>query len=254
MKVLAILYSSINNLRKGLGMKIFFLILVILFFCSTIFVIAQTSENGNYNVYSREYQTSSIGYYRTSINVYDKVNLQRGISYTRYYDIATIGEIPIDQYNTQVGFYLTGSYRLGATTGENVSDLLSNEKNKFYVGSLDLFSLFLTSDITYVIDRSYSVTTRLGINLINVGGSLAFQDKRKFKETYMASFNIIPLVISPAVFFDFGRSGLGILLYYNTFNILQYDLVAKTLTDKTSGLKSMDVLIKKYDFQLIFTF
>lgn len=237
-------------------MRKFLLFLVIVTFFSVDNIFSQTSEIGNYNVYTREFSTSSIGFLRTAINLNGQENVQLGISYNRNYDITKIGLIPIDEYSSQLGFFLQGSYRLGITTGENSSssNIGQSSYNKIYVGSIDFFSLFLATEFTYIIDRSYSVTAKLGLNLINVGGTLAFQDKRKFKETFMASINFLPIVVSPSIFFDFGRSGLGIQLFYNTFNILQYDIVAKKLTEVASGLKSMDAIIKKYDFQILFTF
>jgi hypothetical protein len=179
------------------------------------------------------------------------------MSYNHFYDITNLGSIPIE-YEHQVSFYLTGAFRLAAATGtaslnQSMPDLDSNNP-KFYSASMDIFSLYVVPEYTYVIKRGYAVTVKLGINLINVGGSVAFPEHGNIRNHLFGTINLLPLGFTPAVFFDFGRSGLGILAHINPSNFLSYNFAPRILYGDERGVTGLNSFIRRYDFEIIFTF
>lgn len=221
----------------------------------------QTSEIANYEVYTRESNVSSIGYFTASIELPGNFGVeqitQHGISYNHFYDITNFGSIPFD-YDHQISFYLSGAFRIAGATGRpNLSQPLPasvNSNPKFYTVNIDIYSLYFVPEYTYVIKRGYAITAKLGINLINIGGTLSFPEKGKINDHLFGTINLLPLDLAPSFFFDFGRSGVGLLFHINPANFLSYNIAPRELFGDNRGITSYNTFVKRYDIELIFIF
>ena len=245
--------------------KYLLLLITILFFNFPKNILAQTSEIENYQVYTRETGCSSLGYMRLKFDLptLNETIVNNGVSYNHYYDISSIGSVPIND-NNQFSIYLTGAFKIGAATG-NQNDT-SFKTSGYYAFMVDFYSMSVVPEYTYVMSNGYALTAKIGFNLVNVGMSCAFAKSGAFNQNFIASANFIPLAFSPSFFIDFGRTGLGISFYINPLNILAYNYVpSSSFTDKSGnqqyyfdqslkGLKTFSSAIKRYDFQLMFTF
>lgn len=224
---------------------------------------AQTSEYGNLKIYTREAYLSSFGYSSGSHKMPEGVTPSRldynGISYTTDYDISNIGNIPINNFS-EIRFTLDGIFRLGIAMG---SSLISSEEEllypktevRYYRVDIDFFSLSLNPEYTIILKDGYAVTAHFGVDLVNIGGTVSILDKGNLLDHSIGQFNLVPLAFRPAVYFDFGNSGLGIGAYLNPTNILSFRYTSEKLyPDDKWGVKTFDNFFRRYEFQIIFTF
>jgi len=256
-KYTAILFSL--NVREKTMSKNF--ITAFLLFLFLGYSYSQTSEKGNYELYTREILNSSFGYFNSKIRLPDmfgaKELVQYGASYTHFYDVFNIGFIPVD-HNNQVSFYLNGEFKIAFAAGKesNISGFpITNEVVKFYTGSMDIFSLYLTPEFTHVLSNGNAFVFQFGINLLNIGGTLSFPEKGIIKKHLVGTINLIPLGFAPSIFFDFGRSGLGFRVYLNLNDILSYNIASSNVFGENyDGIKTFESIIQRSDFQIVFVF
>jgi len=221
----------------------------------------QTSEAGNYELFTREILNSSFGYLNCRINLpleYGGSSLSStGISYTHFYEMSKIGSIPVDNDN-EIGFYLNGEFKLGFGAGKKIlipGFPVSSSYVKFYSATADFFSLYLTPEYTTVMQNGHAFTFQLGINLLNIGGTVAMPEHGVVSRHLLGTINLVPLGFAPSVFFDFGRSGLGLRAYFNLTDFLSYNIARTTIYgDEFKGIKSFDSVINRSDFQIVFVF
>jgi hypothetical protein len=114
--------------------------------------------------------------------------------------------------------------------------------------------------------NGYALTAKCGFNLVNVGMSFAFPKGGVLNQNLVGTANLIPLAFSPSLFIDFGRSGLGISFYINPLNILAYNYIPNAtygtnpnnqhyyFDQSLKGVKAFSSAMKRYDFELMFTF
>ncbi len=222
---------------------------------------AQTPAYGNLEIFTREAYLSSFGYFSGSFELPDFYNRDRinfsGINFTHQYDMANLGNVNIDD-RTEIRFMLEGILKIGGAIGEksvvHFEEFYPTNKLKYYLLNLDVFTMSVTPEFTYILDNGYAITVHLGIDLLNIGGSLAILDKGKMDKHTVGIANFIPLTFRPAVFFDFGRSGLGLGAHINTVNILNYRVSMYSLYPEERGFYSFDSFFRKFEFQIIFTF
>jgi hypothetical protein len=239
---------------------IFVLLPVILSILSTT-TYSQTSEYGNLEIYSRETSFSSFGYFSGSFPLTTsegsgRIDL-RGVNYTQYYDITKIASIvPTSQF--EINFLLKGAFKIGGAIGEkeidNSKGTYPNNSIKYYMINADFFTLSFQPEATYVFNDGYALTLFLGFDLINVGGSGAILEGGVFSKHSIASINLIPLSFRPGIYFDFGRSALGIAGQINTSNIFEYRILSNELYSGINGAQTLDAFIRKFEFQLLYTF
>ncbi|AFH48679.1 Hypothetical protein IALB_0967 [Ignavibacterium album JCM 16511] len=248
--------------RVKMERKFLILLLNILLFHNN-FICAQTSEYGNLKIYTREAYLSSFGYYSGSHKLPTGIAPSRfdyhGIAYTKDYDISNIGNILINNYS-EIRFTLDGIFRFGLAMGTAV---LSSEGElpfpqneiKYYEVNMDFFTISLNPEYTIILRDGYAITAHFGIDLINIGGTASIPDKGDLLKYSVGQFNLIPLAFRPAIYFDFGNSGLGIGAYINPSNILSFRYTSEDLyPDDKWGIKTFDNFFKRYEFQIIFTF
>lgn len=194
-------------------LKSYHLLLLCLFNLSTI-VYAQIPGYGNLEVYTREAYLSSVGYFSGSFQLPEYLNEERidfnGMNFTHQYDLANLGNINLND-RTELRFMLEGLIKIGAAIGErNIQDTLQlypSSNVKYYLLNIDLFTLSITPEFTYIFDDGYAIVAQLGIDLVNVGGSAAILDKGSIDKHTVGVVNIIPLAFRPGIFLTSG--GLG---------------------------------------------
>jgi hypothetical protein len=224
-------------------------------------VPAQTSEFGNYEIYSRRTSENSIGYLRTTFfrpverGGVPQRFYQRGILYSHVYDIGEIGTISLGDA-AQIRFSTQGAFRVGAGIGSSVGLYpWGEEQRDEYMATMDPFSLFLTPELTIVHNHGYSTTIRCAIGLISAGVSLAMPAKGTINGDAVGSVSLIPLSLEPSVYYDFGRAGLGAAFFFNPANLLEYRIAPRRLyLEKESGVKVGGATIKRYGIELMFAF
>lgn len=225
------------------------------------FILAQTPAYGNLEIFTREAYISSFGYFSGSFELPDFYNRDRlsfnGVNFTHQYDMANLGNVNIND-RAEVRFMLEGLFKIGGAIGEKslvlFEEFYPSAKIKYYLLNLDVFTMSVTPEFTYILDNGYAVTVHLGIDLLNIGGSLAILDQGKIDKHTVGLANFIPLTFRPAVFFDFGRSGVGFGALINVVNILNYRVSMYSLYPEERGLYAFDSFFRKFEFQLIFTF
>jgi hypothetical protein len=236
-------------------------------FLSAFFILitynaySQTSEAGNYELYSRELGNSSFGYFYSKVRLpvmYGALGLtQSGIAYTNFYDLGKVGSIPLDSDN-EIGFYFNGEFKIGFAAGEKViipGFPVYNNVVKFYSATFDAFSLYFTPEYTMVMSNGNAVIFKLGINLLNIGGTVALPENGVVKKHMLATVNFVPIGFAPTVFFDFGRSGLGLRAYFNLNDIVSYNFAPSAVYGREyKGIKAFDSVIRRMDFQIVFVF
>jgi len=238
---------------------VIFIVVALHFFSSSVF--SQTSEYGNLEVYSRETVFSAFGYFSGSFPLSEYVGGERidmnGLNYTNYYDISKISTM-VPTSEIEIRFLLKGAFKIGAAMGENTIDnssgLYPSEIVKYYMINLDLFTLSFQPEITYIFKDGYALTLFMGLDILNLGGNIAVLEKGVISKHTVASINAAPLCFRPGLFFDFGRSAVGIAGQLNATNIFEYRVLGKELYPGKNGAKSFDAFIRKFEFQIIYTF
>lgn len=224
-------------------------------------LFSQTSEYGNLELYSRETVFSAFGYFSGSFPVSDFVGGERidfnGINYTNYYDLARIVNYNASS-QLEIRVLLKGAFKIGGAYGKlsinNSAELYPKENLKYYMINLDLFGLSFQPEITYVLEHGSALTIFCGVDLINIGGNTAILEKGIIAKHTVASLNIVPICFRPGLLFDFGRSSLGIAGQINSKNILEYRFLSKYLYPGKNGVDSFGAFIRKFEFQIIYSF
>jgi hypothetical protein len=238
---------------------VIFPVVALHFFSSSVF--SQTSEYGNLEVYSRETVFSAFGYFSGSFPLSEYVGGQRidmnGLNYTNYYDISKISTM-VPTNELEIRFLLKGAFKIGGAMGEKIIDnslgLYPSEVVKYYMINIDFFTLSFQPEVTYIFKDGYALTLFMGLDILNVGGNIAFLEEGILAKHTVASINAAPLCFRPGLFFDFGRSAVGIVGQLNATNIFEYRVLGKELYPGKNGAKSFDAFVRKFEFQIIYTF
>lgn len=203
---------------------------------------------------------SSFGYYSVSVLLPHNMGRlpEKGIMYSYKYILRDLGSITIDPEN-EIRIFLEGNFDIGGGLGE--AKLLSeypdfeNGKVKYYAGTVDLFSVDITPEYTYIFSDGRALTTKLGFNFLNIGGTLVTASNGEFAKNSLGVLNIIPFSIKPSMYFDFGRSGVGLSFLINPTSFLSYVFSSiENYSEKERGLKAFDTTFKRYVFQILYTF
>jgi len=238
---------------------VIFLVAVIHFFTSSTY--SQTSEYGNLEVYSRETVFSTFGYFSGSFPLSEYVGGERidmnGLNYTNYYDLVNISTL-VPSNDLEIRFVLKGAFKIGGAMGEKTIDnslgLYPSEVVKYYMINVDLFTLSFQPEITYIFKDGYALTLFMGLDILNLGGNVAILEEGVLSKHTVASINAAPLCFRPGLLFDFGRSAVGIAGQFNSNNIFEYRVLGTELYPGKNGAKSFDAFIRKFEFQIIYTF
>ncbi|MBL1214947.1 MAG: hypothetical protein HND52_16425 [Ignavibacteriae bacterium] len=237
--------------------KITYYIVLIMMFLSANNLISQTSSFGAYEVYTHESKLNSLGYLNVSFKLPEYLNSKKlnfkGVEFTHNYLLGEIGSYVFAE-NNRLRFITEGTFRIAAALTEDTPfSALSSVKSKYYLGLIDVFSLNIGSEYTFVINNGYAFTARLMFTLVNVGGMFSIREKGTLEEDAIGSANLIPLIIKPSLFVDFGRSGLGVSFMFNPVNFLSYKYAPKELFDsKDMGILVNDSSINQFAIQISF--
>jgi len=221
---------------------------------------AQTSAFGNYEVYSTKESNTSLGYLTTTLEFpkyLGNVELQqKGVMYERRTTGFNIASVEFDE-NMRLRLLTQGSNRIGFSVGDGSTDTVVSyfgKKNfKMYTVTFDFYSFGVASEFTYVYDRNKAITCQLALDLLNVGANLSMLEGGTIDKNFIAQINLIPFVIRPSVFFDLGRRGIGIALYINPYNVLEYSYAPNRYFSKDDiGVKFVSSRTKKYAVELVF--
>lgn len=221
----------------------------------------QTSEYGNWEVYDRETSFSSFSYLSASFPLSSYLGSERisinGLSYSHTYDLAKISSF-VPASELAINFLLKGVFKLGGGFGSmNNPDslvLYPNQEIKYYMITADFFTLSFQPEITYVFNDGYAATVFFGFDFINVGGSAAILESGDIKKHTIGVINIVPLGFRPGAYFDFGRSALGISFYINSTNLFEYRILSKDIYPGLGGVQSSDAFVRRFEFQILYTF
>ena len=118
----------------------------------------------------------------------------------------------------------------------------------------DFFTLSFQPEITYVFNDGYAATVFLGFDFINVGGSASILESGDIKKHTIGVINVVPLGFRPGAYFDFGRSALGISFFINSRNLLEYRILSKDIYPGLSGVQSSEAFVRRFEFQILYTF
>ena len=237
-------------------------ILIIFVFCLVSLTVssAQTSALGNYEVYTHESTYKSLGYSTMTINLPKYLGeyeiKQKGILYQNRYNMGTITDINITDY-ARFRFMTQGAFRFGLASGSTVTDTLVTGFNslelKYYSATIDFFNFGIAPEFTYVFDNGIGITAQFGIELLNLGATISILNRGIFKDHAIGHINFAPFALRPSIFFDFGRRGLGIAFYINSYNIGQFLYASPKLFKSTDrGVLISSSAIKKFAFELLF--
>ena len=223
-------------------------------------MFSQTGTIGNYEVYSRKTSMSSLGYYTISTLLPHNLGRMplKGVLFSYKYILKDLGSVPIGTEN-EIRVFLEGNFDIGGGLAQSrlLSEYPSFESGEvnYYAGTLNLFSIDITPEYTFIFSDGRALTTKLGFNFFNVGGTIVATDQKDFANNMLGSIDMMPLSIKPSMYFDFGRSGIGLSFLLNPTNFLTYIFSSdKNYTRKQKGLRGFDQTFKKYSFQVLYTF
>ena len=222
-----------------------------------------TSAAGNLDIYTQKTGGSEFGLLRTTVvfpahdQFADQFIRQQGILYTHTYGLGAFDPIVFGM-NDQLQFGFEGIFRLGVSLGS--ADFgapwgpFKTSTIKYYVGVFDPFALDVGASYTHMFRNGMGLTARGSITIVNVGADVAMMQKGTLKENGIVVANLLPVEMTGSVFFDFGRSGLGVQYYINASNLLSFVAAPADLyTDDNRGVVSRG-LIKKYGIQLMYVY
>jgi hypothetical protein len=98
------------------------------------------------------------------------------------------------------------------------------------------------------------VTGKVEITIINIGATGAMMQNGTLKENGILVANVLPVQISSSVFFDFGRSGLGLTFMFNSSNLLAYVTAPQALYSADNRGVVSTSLIKAYAWQILYVY
>ncbi len=234
------------------------IIITVILFSQLLY--SQTSEIGDYEVYARKTSMSSLGYYTISALLPHNLGRMplKGVLFSYKYILKDLGSVPIGTEN-EIRVFLEGNFDIGGGLAQSrlLSEYPSFESGevKYYAGTLNLFSIDITPEYTFIFSNGRALTTKLGFNFINLGGTVVATDQKDFADNVLGSIDMMPLSIKPSIYFDFGRSGVGLSFLINPTNFLTYIFSSdKNYTRIEKGLRGFDRTFKKYSFQVLYTF
>lgn len=224
-------------------------------------VRSQTSEYGNLEIYDRETSFSAFSYFTGSFPLANYLGNERismkGMTYSHIYDLAKISSI-VANSQLEINFILKGIFKLGCGFGSsNLNDSLNiypAQEIKYYMLNIDFFTLSFQPEITYVFNNGYAATLYCGLDFINIGGNGAILESGDIKKHTIGVINVSPLGFRPGGYFDFGRSALGISFYINATNFFEYRILSKDLYQGKIGVQSGEAFVKRFEFQILYTF
>jgi len=234
-------------------------IVVLILFCIDTF--SQTSQLGEYEIYSRETSRTGLGYLTLQFNLTESLGDQfiiaRGVSFTQNYDVATFVNEALGK-NSQFKLFIEGNFNIGVALGEKTlpssQNIYPSSTLKYYVGTIEAFALYLVPEFSQIIGHGNALTFTFGIALLNLGGTFAYLDGGELEKHSVGTVNIIPFVLKPTIIYDFGTSGIGIQGYINPFNFLSYNYGSSELYPNTNGIKSKNSFFKQYEIRFIFAY
>lgn len=236
-------------------------ILLIIVLLQSINSFAQTSSHGNYRIYTAETSTSSFGYLNSTVTFPEQTGIGSlslsGFLYSYNYLFSNLTSIALSN-DEQLKFYMEGTFRIGAAVGSKklsfIPETFKSEKLTYYFATLDLFSLDFTPEYTYVFNHGEAITFKIGINFLNIGGSGALLKDGKFDKHSVIELNFLPFALKPTLFYDFGKTGVGISYFINSANILSYLIAHKQLFGSDRGVTALSKQFTRHSFQIVFVF
>ncbi len=218
----------------------------------------QTSAWGDYITYNRKTSFSSVGYLTTHLTFSDSAGaakyFQKGIFYSNDYMLGNLGKLVFDE-NNEINLSLVGAFMVGFGAGNEVDTiktrLVSDTTNEvtYYVATIDLFSMDLAADYTFVFGNGYAAVARFQVGIVDIGGTVGILSGGYFQRNGIGIISIIPFSFKPSFYIDFGRSILGVALYYNPRSILDY-----SFSPNDNGIKFNSYMVQRYAMEVSFTF
>jgi len=179
------------------------------------------------------------------------------MTYSHIYDLARIGSV-VPTSQLEINFMLKGIFKIGGGFGSSNTydslELYPNQEIKYYMLNVDFFTLSFQPEITYVFNDGYAATIYLGLDFLNIGGNGAILESGDIKKHTIGVINVVPLGFRPGAYFDFGRSALGISFYINSTNLFEYRILSKDLYLGMSGAQSAEAFVKRFEFQILYSF
>lgn len=241
--------------------KLFSFIITIALSYGSLF--AQTSSHGNYEVYTYEASRNGFSYLTMDVNFPDYLGYhkftQRGIMYTYQYFSGEIGGYNFTN-DFRVRFITEGNFNIGAAFGStvfnhNLGNALYQKEVKLYTAKLDLYSLDIATEATYVFKNGLALTAKFGMNVFSIGGSVGFPDKGRINDDLFGVANLVPLLFRPQFLVDFGQSVIGIGFVIHTKNFIGYKYVPHNMFNPDDkGIVFNDNFIADYAIQFLFSY
>jgi len=237
-------------------------IAVIYIFLINNILMGQASAWGNYEIYTRTTSVNSVSYLTTQLNLPDYQGgytfKQSGFMYSHEYTLSNLANIVISP-NSELNFSFQSAFRVGAALGTNYVDVIPlnyySNSIKYYTGTIDFFTIDLALDYTFIFENGYAIMPRLQFGLVDIGGTIGILNGGVFNENAIGSIPIVPFCFKPSLIINLGRGTIGLSMYYNTFNFLDYRIAPRELfLNDDRGLQSHDSIVKKYAVQVLFGF
>jgi hypothetical protein len=232
-------------------------------FCSQLATGQFTSATGNLEIYTTKTASSQFGLLNTTL-VFPAYNdipyqefRQQGVVFTHTYNLGSFDPIVFD-VSDQLVFDFEGSMRFGFGIGNASLPVLQapfpTRTVKYYVGVVDPFSLDVGPSYTHMFRNGTGVTGKVEITIINIGATGAMMQNGTLKGNGILVANVLPVQISSSVFFDFGRSGLGLTFMFNSSNLLAYVTAPQALYSADNRGVVSTSLIKAYAWQILYVY
>ena len=223
-----------------------------IFLSFNIFIFSQETDSTSVKEESNP-TIYAFGYFFTGFNFpffhNDQKFSQKGFLYSSFYKLGNMGTIEFSQH-VKLEFLTQGNFKIGFSQGstsliDSITQMNDN-KFKYYVGTIDFFSLFITPQLTISLSQNVGLTASCAANLLNIGATAAFLDKGQIKDDTFGSINIVPFCLFPEIAVNFGKASLGIGYLINPYDIVDYRLGGKSILSKDDqGLKISESTIKR---------
>jgi hypothetical protein len=222
-----------------------------------------TSSTGNIDIYARKTGSTKFGLLNTTIiippgpeNPATELH-QKGILFTSQYSLGSFDPIVLGM-GDQIQVAFEGNIRIGGGFGSETFEepwgSYTENTLKYYTVVLDILSMDLAAGYTHMFRSGTGISLRGALTIVNIGATAAMLEKGTFKEHGILVANILPVQLTGSLFFDFGRSGIGVSFFYNPGNILTYSITPEELyTDEYRGVVSKTT-IKKSSWQICYVF
>ena len=230
--------------------KTLYTILVVLFFNIMIFSQSQDSTSA---IEESNPTTYAFGYFFTGFSFpffhNDQEFSQKGFLYSSFYKLGNIGTIEFSPL-VKLEFLTQGNFKIGFSQGStsliDSTAQMNDSKFKYYVGTIDFFSLFITPQLSIQVSQHVGLSVSCAANILNIGATAAFLDKGQIKDDTFGSINIVPFCLFPNIAVHFGKASLGIGYLINPYDIVDYRLGGNNILSKDDqGLKISETTIKR---------